>query len=47
MFRYLFGATETKGLNDLYEFVEPQLTHKGNKFDDTKAYVTKCFKRGK
>jgi len=34
MFRYLFGVTETVGLNDVYGFVDPQLTHVGNKFDD-------------
>jgi len=47
MFRYLSGVTETMGLNDLYGFVDPQLTHEDNKFDDTQAYVTKCFQRGK
>jgi len=34
MFRYLFGVTETMGLNDVYGFVDPKLTHEGNKFDD-------------
>jgi len=43
MFRYLSGVTETMGLNDLYGFINPQLTHEGNKFDDIQAYVTKCF----
>jgi len=47
MSRYLSGVIETMRLNDLYGFVDPQLTHKGNKFDDTQAYVTKCFQRGK
>jgi len=47
MFRYLSDVTETMGLNDLYGFVDPQLTHEGNKFDDTQAYVTKCFQCGK
>ena len=46
-FRYLFGVTETMGLNDLYGFIDPQLTHECNKFDDIQAYVTKCFQRGK
>jgi len=46
-FRYLSGVTETMGLNDLYGFIDPQLTHEGNKFDDIQAYVTKCFQRGK
>jgi len=43
MFRYLSGVTETMGLNDLYGFVDPQLTHEGNKFDETQAYVTKML----
>jgi len=47
MFRYLFGVTETMGLNDVYGFVNPQLTHEGNKFDDIQSYVTGCFQRGK
>jgi len=47
MFRYLSSVTETMGLNDLYRFVDPQLTHEGNKFDDNQACVTKCFKREK
>jgi len=46
-FRYLSGVTKTMGLNDLYGFIDPQLTHEGNKFDDIQAYVTKCFQRGK
>ena len=40
-FRYLSGVIETMGLNDLYGFIDPQLTHEGNKF------VTKCFPLGK
>ena len=47
MFRYLSGVTKAMGLNDLYGFVDPQLTHEGNKFQDTQAYVTKCFQRVK
>jgi len=47
IFRYLSGVIEIMGLNDLYGFVDPQLTHEGNKFDDTEAYVTKCFQRRK
>jgi len=47
MFRYLSDVTETMGLNDLYGFINPQLTHEGNKFDDIQAYVTKCFQREK
>jgi len=43
MFRYLSSVTETMGLNDLYGFIDPQLTHEGNKFDEIQAYVTKCF----
>jgi len=43
----LSGVTETMGLNDLYGFIDPQVTHEGNKFDDSQAYVTKCFQRGK
>jgi len=31
----MFGVTKTMGLNDLYGFVDPRLTHEGNKFDDT------------
>jgi len=47
MFRYLSSVTETMGLNDVYGFVDPQLTHEGNKFDDIQSYVTECFQRGK
>ena len=47
MFRYLSGVTETMGLNDVYGFVDPQLTYEGNKFDDIQSYVTECFQRGK
>ena len=47
MFRYLSGVTEIMGLNDLYGFVDPQLTHEGNKFDDIQSYVTECFQRRK
>ena len=39
--------TETMGQNYLYGFVDPQLTQEGNKFDDTQAYVIKCFQRRK
>jgi len=41
------GVTETMGLNDLYWFIDPLLTHEDNKFDDIQAYVTKCYQRGK
>jgi len=47
MFRHMSGVIETMGLNDLYGFVNPQLTHEGNKFHDTQAYVTNCFQCGK
>jgi len=47
MFRYMFDVTEIMGPNDLYGFIDPQLTHEGNKFDDIQTYVTKCFQRGK
>jgi len=35
------------GLSDVYGFIDPQLTHASNKFDDIQAYVTHCFGRGK
>jgi len=41
LFRYMLDVTENMGLNDLYGFIDPQLTHEGNKF------VTKCFPLGK
>jgi len=47
MFRYLFGVTKTMGLNDLDGFVDPQLIHEGNKFDDIQSYMTGCFQHGK
>ena len=47
MFRYMFGVIETMGLNDLYGFIDPQLTQEGNKLDDIQPYVTKCFQRRK
>ena len=47
VFRYMFTVTVNMGLNDEYGFIDPQLLHEGNKFDDIQAYVTKCFQRGK
>jgi len=41
------SVTETMGLNDVYGFVDPQLTHEGNKFDDIQSYVTGCFQHRK
>jgi len=46
MFRYMSGVTKNMGLNDLYG-IDSQFTHEDNKFDDTQAYVTKCFQQGK
>ena len=46
MFRYMSGVTKNMGLNDLYG-IDSQFTHEDNKFDDTQAYVTKCFQRVK
>jgi len=39
------GVIENTGLNDVYGFIDLQLTHEGNKFDDT--HVTKYFQRRK
>ena len=47
MFRYLSGVTKIMGLNDLDGFVDPQLTHEGNTFDDIQSYMTGCFQRRK
>jgi len=44
---YMFGVSNNMGLSDVYGFIDPQLTHVGNKFDDIQAYVTQCFGRGK
>jgi len=33
--RYMSSVIENMGLNDLYGFIDNQLTHEGNKFDDT------------
>ena len=47
LFRYMLDVTENMGLNDLYGFIDPQLTQEGNKLDDIQPYVTKCFQRVK
>ena len=47
MFRYLSVVTETMGLNYVYGFLDPQLTHEDNKFYDIQSYVTRCFQHGK
>jgi len=41
------GVAENTGLSDVYWFTNPRLTHEGNKFDDTQAYMTKFFQWGK
>jgi len=38
--KYMFGVSNNMGLSDVYGFIDPQLTHAGNKFDDILAYVT-------
>ena len=43
----MFSVSNNMGLSDVYGFIDPQLTHVGNKFDDIQAYVTECFGQGK
>ena len=45
--RYMFSVSNNMGLSDVYGFIDPQLTHVGNKFDDIQSYVTECFRQGK
>ncbi|KOM58162.1 hypothetical protein LR48_Vigan11g119600 [Vigna angularis] len=44
---YMFGVSNKMGFNDLYGFIDPQMTHEGNKFDDIQEYVISCFAMGK
>ncbi|KOM55403.1 hypothetical protein LR48_Vigan10g129500 [Vigna angularis] len=43
---YMFGVANNMGFNDVYEFIDPHMTHEGNKFDDIQAYITSCFAMG-
>ncbi|KOM34986.1 hypothetical protein LR48_Vigan02g113600 [Vigna angularis] len=44
---YMFGVADNMGLNDVYGFIDPHMTHEENKFDDIQAYITNCFAMGK
>ena len=42
----MFGVSNNMGLSDVYGFIDPQITHADNNFDDIQAYITQCFGRG-
>ncbi|KOM35018.1 hypothetical protein LR48_Vigan02g116800 [Vigna angularis] len=44
---YMFDVSNKKGFNDVYEFIDPSMTHERNKFDDIQTYITTCFGMGK
>ncbi|KOM47203.1 hypothetical protein LR48_Vigan07g090700 [Vigna angularis] len=44
---YMFDVSNKKGFNDVYEFIDPSMTHERNKFDDIQTYITTCFAMGK
>ncbi|KOM47827.1 hypothetical protein LR48_Vigan07g153100 [Vigna angularis] len=44
---YMFDASNKKGFNDVYGFIDPSMTHERNKFNDIQTYITTCFGMGK
>ncbi|KOM54393.1 hypothetical protein LR48_Vigan10g028500 [Vigna angularis] len=44
---YMFGVSNNLGYNDVYGFIDPQVTHDANNFDDITTYLTSSFARGK
>ncbi|KOM56355.1 hypothetical protein LR48_Vigan10g224700 [Vigna angularis] len=45
--RYMFGVSNNLGYNDVYGFIDHQVTHDANKFDDIQTYLTNIFASGK
>ncbi|KOM50136.1 hypothetical protein LR48_Vigan08g096300 [Vigna angularis] len=44
---YMYDASNKKGFNDVYGFIDSSMTHERNKFDDIQTYITTCFGMGK
>ncbi|KOM31287.1 hypothetical protein LR48_Vigan01g084200 [Vigna angularis] len=44
---YMFGVSNNLGYNDVYGFIDPQVIHKANDFDDITTYLTNRFGSGK
>ncbi|KOM40914.1 hypothetical protein LR48_Vigan04g111200 [Vigna angularis] len=43
---YMFGVSNNLGYNDVYGFIDPQVTHEANNFDDITTYITSRFAMG-
>ncbi|KOM48375.1 hypothetical protein LR48_Vigan07g207900 [Vigna angularis] len=44
---YMFGVNNNLGYNDVYGFIDPQVIHEANDFDDITTYLTSRFGSGK
>ncbi|KOM34829.1 hypothetical protein LR48_Vigan02g097900 [Vigna angularis] len=44
---YMFGVSNNLGYNDVYGFIDPQVTREANNFDDITTYLTSSFAMGK
>ncbi|KOM41321.1 hypothetical protein LR48_Vigan04g151900 [Vigna angularis] len=44
---YMFGVSNNLGYNDVYGFIDPQVIHETNDFDDITTYLTNRFGSGK
>ncbi|KOM31256.1 hypothetical protein LR48_Vigan01g081100 [Vigna angularis] len=44
---YLFGVSNNLGYNDVYGFIDPQVIHETNDFDEITTYLTSRFASGK
>ncbi|KOM48175.1 hypothetical protein LR48_Vigan07g187900 [Vigna angularis] len=44
---YMFGVSNNMGYNDVYGFIDPQVIHEANDFDDITTYLTNRFGSGK
>ncbi|KOM34515.1 hypothetical protein LR48_Vigan02g066500 [Vigna angularis] len=44
---YMFGVNNNLGYNDVYGFIDPQVIHETNDFDEITTYLTSKFASGK
>ncbi|KOM45533.1 hypothetical protein LR48_Vigan06g083900 [Vigna angularis] len=44
---YMFGVSNNLGYNDVYGFIDPQVIHETNDFDEITTYLTSRFASGK
>ncbi|KOM55394.1 hypothetical protein LR48_Vigan10g128600 [Vigna angularis] len=44
---YMFAVSNNLRYNDVYGFIDSQVTYEANKFDDIQTYLTSNFARGK